>query len=576
MRRKLSWLNSLILLLSLFLIMLVSCFIVSGENTKASERSLANYLTLGKGMLKENCQTQTLSEAASSGSSLMTSSAPTLRITVISETGSVIIDTFKDNIEENHLDRPEIKNLGTICYRYSSTLKKNMMYLASLDSYTDVSGKTSQCYFRVAMPQYDVNMLVNNFVLYGSLSALGIFFLSFFANWYLTKKAVAPLKEQADKLGQIAGKPLYAKKGDEVEIISKEIEETKKLIQSKMDSVTFEKEKLSFVLNSVGQGILVCSGSASVLLINAAGEKIFDKKESEILGQPFLRLSIDPKLNEALREALEEQKKSELEIEGEDKRTYLVVIEPLSEAWCRESGHNGAGMSLTDITSEKNLAQSKRDFFANASHELKSPLTSISGYCQLIRDGMVTDPKEQQEILDRVLFETNRMNEIIIQMLELSRLESQTQTELTSFDLAKGVLASFASVRLEAEKRHIALALEGDDFAIRIGEEDGKELISNLVENAVRYNKDGGKVTVEISSKKKTVSVFDTGIGIPQEDLGRIFERFFRVDKAKSRKLGGTGLGLSIVKHICLNEGISIAVESTLGEGSTFTLTFSK
>jgi two-component system phosphate regulon sensor histidine kinase PhoR len=571
MKKRLALINSLIIAVSLFILLLCSSLILQNENKKASERSLSNYLSLSIKVLDKNCAFEDTSKAIPDMCLTVSGSNPSLRVTVISLEGIVVYDTSADSDGmENHKTRPEIEDLGSIQYRWSATLKKNMMYLAGLNG-------ASTYYVRVSMPQYDVQAVVSQTILYGSLACLGVLILSIAADIYLTNRALAPLKVQADKLGRIVGQPIYQKKKDEIDMISEEIDSTRELIDSKISSITEEKDKLRFVLDSINEGLIVCDSDLKCLTVNKKALALFGKSEAETLEKPLVCLCFNPELNQAAEKAAGKKESSSFEYLGTDGKTYLAEAYPLSEPWCSKGDRFGAGIFLADITSEKTLAAAKRDFFANASHELKSPLTSIIGYSEIIRSGMASSPAEEKADLERILFEAKRMNEIIIEMLKLSELESESGEPVSEvISVRKSAEAVVSELKEEAGQMKVSLSLEGNDFLARIRQDDLESLLRNLAENAIKYNKEGGRASILISGAERKITVQDTGIGIAEADQERVFERFYRVDKARSKKLGGTGLGLSIVKHICLLYGIEIKLESALGQGSSFTLAFPK
>ncbi len=193
----------------------------------------------------------------------------------------------------------------------------------------------------------------------------------------------------------------------------------------------------------------------------------------------------------------------------------------------------------------------------------------------MIKNGFLTSKDEINDALDRILFESKRMNEIVIEMLELSRLETSNVSSKETLSIRNTALNILNIFKQNIESKGIEVILSNDDFNTLISSEDLYSLIKNVLENAIRYNKDNGKIYINIDSSKKQLSIKDTGIGIDDKYKDRIFERFFRIDKARSRKLGGTGLGLSIVKYICINNSIKIELDSKKGEYTAFTFTFS-
>jgi len=226
------------------------------------------------------------------------------------------------------------------------------------------------------------------------------------------------------------------------------------------------------------------------------------------------------------------------------------------------------------VTDKRNVEVMKREFFANASHELKSPLTSIIGFQQMIKEGIITDEAEIKDATTRTIKEANRMNKIIVEMLELSKLESKEpkKTEPVEFKMIiSNILESYQN---EIADREIKVSMHLDNLAVNINVLDADHLVRNLIDNAIKYNNHGGKIDIDVSEKERRIIVQDNGIGIALENQSRIFERFYRVDSGKSKEAGGTGLGLAIVKHICMEYGFKIVVESELGVGSKFTIQF--
>ena len=261
------------------------------------------------------------------------------------------------------------------------------------------------------------------------------------------------------------------------------------------------------------------------------------------------------------------------EIQSENEALFMTS-QTISTDWSTDN-RRAVSLFFSNISEEKKLENAKKDFFANASHELKSPLTSILGYAQMIEQGFLETKEEVKEALEKIRQEGKRMNDIISEMLDLSRLESESKSEeYKVLSLQEALEHNINLLLTSANEKNIEIRIEGENFSVYLIKEDLDILLKNLLENAIRYNKQNGKVLISLVKEKHLLSIQDTGIGIPEESLSRIFERFYRVDKSRSRKLGGTGLGLSIVKHICTNERIQIHVASKLDEGTTFTLTF--
>jgi two-component system phosphate regulon sensor histidine kinase PhoR len=234
----------------------------------------------------------------------------------------------------------------------------------------------------------------------------------------------------------------------------------------------------------------------------------------------------------------------------------------------------GVAILSLDVTEKRKLERTKRDFFANASHELKSPLTAIIGYLELLENGTIDKEVDQEKAIATTLFEARRMKEIIAEMLTLSKLEGDSEKKLVNVDLKKVTMSALQEQESLLKQKKIHLQLDLKEVSLAMQEIDAENLIHNLLENGIKYNKDGGTLTVRLNPEAFVVE--DTGIGIAPENQSRIYERFYRIDPALSKRLGGTGLGLSIVKHICLDYGFNITLSSTLGKGSTFSVFFRK
>ena len=567
MRKKLTLLHSLIVFASLLILVITSCFTVSTINKSNYEKELKNYLNITQEVLslEEKSSSDTTIAIKNTVSTLSTKDTE-LRITIISKTGEVIQDSDKSEITTSHLDREEIKNLGTIVYRYSSTLSKKMMYLAEMD-------KTGTYYIRVSIPLGSINEMLRVTIIVSSITLIVVLCLSVIIDIFVIDKSLKPLKEDTRRLASIIHSDyIESNEDDDLESISYQIDKTKDLINEKIQFLTLEKEKLNFILNSMNQGLLILDDDKNIQLFNDKIPLIFKNNIKE--KDKLTSLTIIPDIQEAYKSALSKQNsKFDIEINN---RSYLVNVDYITENWISSNSNNiGVMMTFVDMTEKKNLENAKRDFFSNASHELKSPLTSIIGYTEMIKNGFLSSDEEIKDAEDRILSESNRMNEIVKEMLDLSRLESEDREKsIESLSVLESLRVNLGLYEKDINDKELTINLDETDFKVNMDKEDLNLLIKNLIENGIRYNKEKGTLTIKINPEKKSISITDTGIGIPKDDLNRIFERFYRVDKARSRKLGGTGLGLSIVKHICLNYQIRINVESILDVGSTFTLNF--
>ena len=559
MKKKIILAHFITLLLSFVLMFLLIFFSIDQINRSNTETNLRNNLAISEQVFLDQTEELSINDSMKKTSDIVANDQTNIRITFISKDGYVLFDNDKDSMDENHLSRPEIQNVGKIYYRHSASLDLDMTYISAyVDSFA--------LYIRIALPIKSVNSILNKFILYSSVFIVFIFLIALFLDYFFIDKEMKPLKREAQKLAKIVS---YDNINDENEIesISESINKTETLIKEKMDDLTDEKEKLNYIIDSMNQGVIILDDHENILLINSFAKNLFHSKEAKTLPA----LTILPEIHDVYVSSLEKESSIILKIE---ETTLLVSAHPITDVWVKDN-EKGSSILLVDISEEQRLESAKKDFFANASHELKSPLTSILGYTQMIKEGFLTDKADVDDALNKIQSEGKRMNEIIIAMLELSRLESETVQKNNEYTPINEVIhEELLQFDTEINRKGIVVSIFGESFSVKVNKEDLSSLLKNILENAIRYNKDNGKVSLTFDKAKKSLSISDSGIGIPKEDLDRIFERFFRVDKARSRKLGGTGLGLSIVKHICSNYNIQIKVESQLDKGSTFTLFF--
>ncbi len=566
MRKKLTLIHSLIVFCSLLIIVICSCLTVSSVNKKNYEKELTNYLYITQEVLSlEKKNNNDDITAIKNTATTISSKDNEIRITVIKMDGEVIYDSDKSDITTSHLDREEIKNLGTIVYRYSTTLSKKMMYIASKD-------KTGNYYIRVAIPLGSINEILKITILTSTITLIVVLCLSVILDIFIIDKSLKPLKEDTKRLANIINSNFIENnEDDDLESISYQIDKTRDLINEKIKFLTLEKEKFNFIINKMNQGLLILDNNKNIQLFNDKIPLIFSNQIKE--NDKLTTLTILPEIQEAYKNAIKHQN-SKFDIQINNK-SYLINVDYLKEEWLTNSSNDGVMMTFVDITGKKNLENAKRDFFSNASHELKSPLTTIIGYTEMIKNGFFTNEEDIKDAEDKIIFESNRMNEIVKEMLDLSRLESEeTNKTIEKLSLSSAIKTNLDIFEKEIKDKNLIINLNDEDVYVDMDKEDLNLLIKNLIENAIRYNKKNGNINIKINSSLKQLSISDTGIGIQKNDLNRIFERFYRVDKARSRKLGGTGLGLSIVKHVCLNYSIKIKVESIIDVGSTFTLDF--
>jgi len=364
---------------------------------------------------------------------------------------------------------------------------------------------------------------------------------------------------------------------------SKTIDEINFLLKDATKEISREEDYLQTILKGMAEGVLAVDGRGRIRMVNEALRKLFPLPP-EVLDRTLLELIRNAELEEAIREAIRNGKISAFELTlptspGRSYEVNVVGIRPTSERINEEGREMGGAIAVFhDISRLKELERIRQDFVANVSHELRTPLTTIKGYAETLLEGAMKEEVAFQ-FIQVIKRHTDRLTKIVEDLLTLSKIESkefQLKMEVISLrDLIDGVIGF---VKEPAEKKKISISPNEIPSSLTLKADRNylEQILINLLDNAIKYTPEGGRITIsaiENNSEEIQFSVGDNGIGIPREDLPRIFERFYRVDKGRSQESGGTGLGLSIVKHLVQAHGGRIWVESRLGEGSTFSFT---
>ena len=553
MKRKISLQFFLLILISLVIFTIGASLIVKDTINKITELNLEKYLTIvntDTDSLTENEIIEKYSELDSY-----------LRITFIDSDGVVLADSSSDNLD-NHLNRPEIQNIGKTYIRHSDTLKIDMMYLA--EELPDGS------YLRVAIPITSVLGFVNDFIALAFFIGAIIITLSILSSSYLIKQSLKPLEDIRHILNNVNSgeyqEVLPIVKYDEINRLLSEINEINKTISSTILSLKTEKQKLDFLLNHMNQGICVLDENAKIVLINSYLKKLYNFNIDYNINKDFRYLIRDDDLQKIVQE-IYELKNARNYITKIGEKYYSISLIYSKQDWSYESS---VILIYSDITQIRNTEILKRDFFVNASHELKSPLTTIIGSTDLIAQGIVKDEETKTDLINRIESEAKRMNNLVMDMLVLSEYETQKQETQKQLINPKKVIDEVVNnLDVLVKEKGIEIHIESEEANIFIGFEEIYQIFKNLLENAIKYGKNQGNVWVKTYTENSDfiISVKDDGIGIPKNDINRVFERFYRVDKARSKSTGGTGLGLSIVKHIILNYNghIELSSEEDMG-----------
>lgn len=478
------------------------------------------------------------------------------RATLISENGEVLFDSYADKSNlGDHSSRPEIvqaRNSGLgESERVSVTASKKYYYCAVLLSDGTV--------FRMASSAHDIFTVFMTSIAVVLVMAILIFVLTSFVAAHMTDNIVKPIERLTVNGSRVPG-GAYPELMPMLERIASQHGE----IRRQMAKVSAQKLQLQTITDNMNEGFAVLDRDGIFLSANKSALAFFG---STVRNAKYTDVAENPIISEAIGAALGGEYKTA--VFEKDDITYRGIFSPVK----RGNTTDGAIVLLLDITATAEAERMRREFSANVSHELKTPLTSIHGYSQLIAAGMGGD--NTVLFAQKIEKESRRMISLIEDIMRLSNLdENNTSVDKTDFSLSSAAAEAAEMLSEAAKERNVTLQTGGADCIVHANRRHVVELIYDLCDNAIKYNRDGGSVTVTVWENRLTVA--DTGIGIPQEDIDRIFERFYRVDKSHSRKVNGTGLGLSIVKHLARLNGIEISVSSRIGEGSRFTLTFSQ
>ena len=484
------------------------------------------------------------------------------RITLIDTDGTVLYDNQADPATmENHSDREEFQEASTAgageATRISDTIAEQTFYYAvklQNGQVLRVAATTDSVFAAV--------LAVLPWIL--GVEVLVAVCTVLFSN-FLTKKIVAPINRL--DLDHPADNEIY----DELSPLLGKISRQHEVIAQQMKSLREKQEEFTSITENMSEGFLVLDNNTDILSYNTSALRLLGAEavpaESHVSA---LALNRSAGFRSAVDGALAGKRSEQLVRQGG--RCCQVMANPV----LRDGEVEGAVVVILDITEREERENLRREFTANVSHELKTPLTSISGFAEIIKNGIVK-PEDIPRFAGNIYEESQRLVTLVDDILNLSRLdEADVQLEREDFDLSSLARDVAGRLKASAKKNGVVITVIGDKAEINGVKSIVDEMVFNLVDNAVKYNKQNGRVTVTVdsSSDGTALTVTDTGIGIPQADVDRVFERFYRVDKSHSKEIGGTGLGLSIVKHGAAFHNAKVSLQSTEGEGTTVRLVF--
>ncbi len=508
------------------------------------------------------------------------------RLTVVDPTGRVLCDSEKDPASlENHASRPEIREAlegrtGT-AVRFSSTLEENLLYVAVPFAY---QGRRGVVRFAVSVASLGKALggLRRDLVL-GAFAALGLVIL---VSAMLARRLAAPLRELRLGAARFAhgefSQALPVPAFDEFAVVTEEMNRMAAQLDERIRGEVRQRQELEAVLSSMVEGVLAFDREANLISLNGAAARLLGVRAEQVRGRSIQEAVRNPELQEFVALTLSHAVTQEREISFFDDAGERFIQAHGTGLTDAAGNRIGALIVLNDVTSIRRLERMRRDFVANASHEIRTPVTSLKGFIETLQDGAIDDPEAARRFLAIMKKNADRLHAIIEDLLNLSRIEREA--ERGEVPLEKASLRGIVEEALEAsdgvlQAKEIRVELDcPSSLQVRANSSLLVQAIVNLVDNAAKYSEAGSAVSVICRETERgvAVAVRDSGPGIPREHLPRLFERFYRVDKGRSRNLGGTGLGLAIVKHIVQAHRGEITVESEPGAGSTFTILLPK
>lgn len=525
------------------------------------------------------------------------------RITVIDSDGKVLGDSREDPaLMDNHRHRVEIETAFNgsvgVSRRFSKTLEENRIYVAiplevrAAANSTSISGSPGYktVVLRTSVSVKSLDMTLNSMKMRIGLGATAVLILAGAVTLLISRNVTRPLEQMTTSAKQFARGdfsermlPLTNKTASlEIVTLAAAMDRMAGLLDEKIQAIVTHRNQLETVFSSMVEAVIAIDNEERVISINDAAADLFSVDRAAATGKVVQQIVRNVKLQKEITNTLNTREPVEEQVilhEKDGDRYLQTHVVSLS------NGHGeyvGVLVVMNDVTRIRRLENIRKDFVANVSHELRTPITSIQGYVETLLDGALDNREDAEKFLEVVLRQSQRLSSIINDLLSLSRIEEESrrgEIKKEPAQLLPVVESALQTCQMKADKAKVQLACKcPDDIAFRMNGQLMEQAIVNLVANAITYSKEGDVVTVACETFNENdlryvkIDVVDAGCGIKREHLSRLFERFYRSDKARSRAAGGTGLGLAIVKHIAQSHGGTVEVESTEGVGSTFSI----
>jgi two-component system phosphate regulon sensor histidine kinase PhoR len=506
------------------------------------------------------------------------------RLTIVDQTGVVIGDSAgQAGTFDNHFNRPEIQASRLqgqgVSLRYSGTLKTNMIYIA-----LPVKGPDQKtiAYVRLSRPLIEVEKAAQDFWRSLLLSVFPVLLFSLLLAFAFVVKIIVPVRKMALFMESVVGGTrrgtLYIKSRDEIGRLAKNINQLVEALEEKIALATAEKGILAAAFDSMIEGLVVLGSRNHIERVNRALVDMMGKRYAEMRGNTLLEGFRNADLQQALErfQTTGETILQEITIRGDRDQIMEVNISAIQGL---PGDQRKTMLVFHDVTRLKNLEKMRVDFVANVSHEIKTPLTNIIGFVETLEEGGIEDRETSRRFLRTIRDNALRLNRLVNDLLTLSNIElGEAKLHLEEVDVKEALASILTMTETRVEEKHLILLrnIPGDLSLIRADRDRLSQVLINILDNAVKYTPEGGTITIDTTREGREVMirVTDTGIGIPQSEIPKLGQRFYRVDKTRSRQLGGTGLGLSIVKHLMAAHGGRMQIESTPGKGTSVSLYF--
>lgn len=504
------------------------------------------------------------------------------RVTIIAVDGTVLGDSDEDpSLMENHGRRPEVLSAKSddvgATRRLSSTIGRRMMYVVvTMHRDNETIG-----FARTALPVTAIDQVLSALDQNIALVSTALLAVAILISLVVFRRISQPLSELRAGADRFARGELQSRvavpDSFEMAALAEAMNRMASQLQERIRTIVEQRNEQEAVLSSMIEGVVAIDTGERVINLNEAAAEIFGVQREWSQNRSIQEVMRNVDLHGFVARALNslEAIESEITLPGNEERYLHVHGSVLRDA---TGERTGVVVVMNDITRLKRLENIRREFVANVSHELKTPITSIRGFVETLLDGAMNQPHDAWRFLKIIIKQTNRLNAIVEDLLSLSRIEKESESreiELTRHELFPILTGAVQSCESRAQERQIRVTLDCPrEISADINARYLEQAVINLIDNAIKYSEPNSDVLVFAKRRDEwvEVSVKDHGCGVAAEHLPRLFERFYRVDRARSRDVGGTGLGLAIVKHIARAHGGQVTVESKLGEGSTFTI----